>query len=455
MRISDKIKANQSKLVALKAELAEHTKSLESDENNMDIMNDMDSVMNEIEVMEKSTSILRKTEKISSEKAVAVVTTPATVVATEKSVLTDFMVKSALTVLEAHATGITLSASIQKRYSNDAVMKKAGVIVKGQQDPAFTNVAEWAQELVQDGFGAFMDLIAVDSIVGQLPLSRYTFANYGSLKIPTRAKRYPDDKNLAGAWTAEGSAIRIGAATLGSVTLSPKKLAVIGTFSREIFERSTPNIESLIRRFMIEDTTIAIDTQFISATAATTVAPGGVLHGVTPIVSGGSTPDKIAADLSAAITAMIGAGGGVKPYFIMNPALQSRIAFMQNSVGTPAFPEAVTGNNLRNIPVVTSLTVPATTILLVDADSIGIAGGTPQFLGSNQATLHEEYVAADTKPIVGAGTGTAGATDLADIANPVRSLYQTDSLALRMVMDLDWSVLRDPAASAQVITTIA
>ena len=437
----------QAELVALNDTLAVQKKELSADENNVDMIMAMGDTMDNIDAISKQLDILDRSEGKAKAMAKPTHHTPAEVV--KEFDAEEFIVKSALVTLESFATNISVEEAINKRYGKDEIMKGAGqFMTKGAQNPAMTNVASWAEELVQEGFGAFLDMIAVDSVVAQLPLTRYTFNGYGSLKIPTRTKRYPEDKNLAGAWTKEGDPIRVGAATLGSITLTPKKLGVIGTFTREIFERSTPNIETLIRSFMLEDTSIAIDTLFIGATAATASAPAGILHGVTAITSSGSTPDKIAADLSKAITAMTAAGGGRTPYFIMNPARKMDLAFALNSVGTPAFPELANGT-LRNIPIATSLTVPMAEIILVDASAIGIAGGVPQFLASNQATVHEEYVAADVKPIVD-GSTAPGVT-----ANPVRSLYQTDSLALRMVIDIDWSVLRDPAASAQVINAIA
>jgi len=449
MRISDKIKSHQTKLNGLRDELTTLKSAFEADSNNVETLTDMESVMADIEVNEKALNILSKSEQMDSTKAVATIPNSNIDVKMEEKDYTDFMVKSALVTLESFALGISVSESIEKRYGTDKFMKGASQFVtKGAQDPAFTNVPTWAEELVQNGFSAFMDLIAVDSVVGQLPLTRYSFDGYGSLTIPTRTKRYPADKNLAGAWTKEGDPIRIGAATFGSTKLSPKKLGVIGTFTRELFERSTPNIEVLIRKFMLEDTSIAIDTLFISATAGVAdKSPAGILVGVTPITSGGSTPDKLAADMSKAISDMMAAGGGSRPVWIMNPARKAQLRFLQNSVGTSAFPELASGVLLDH-QIATSLTVPLAEIILVDADAIGIAGGLPKFLASNTATLHEEYVAADVKPIVdGAGTPVT--------ASPVRSLYQTDSLSLRMTIDMDWAVLRDPAASAQIINAIA
>jgi hypothetical protein len=73
-------------------------------------------------------------------------------------------------------------------------------------------------------------------------------------------------------------------------------------------------------------------------------------------------------------------------------------------------------------------------VLLIDAaDFIIIEGGAPRFDVSDQATLHLE----DSAPLA---IGTAGAPPT--VAAPVRSLFQTDSMALRMVMDLNWGLRR-------------
>jgi hypothetical protein len=67
--------------------------------------------------------------------------------------------------------------------------------------------------------------------------------------------------------------VRQGAFT--SQTFTPKKLAVISTFTREIAEHSTPAIEGLIRNAMQEDTSVAVDTVLLDATAASTTRPAG------------------------------------------------------------------------------------------------------------------------------------------------------------------------------------
>ena len=74
------------------------------------------------------------------------------------------------------------------------------------------------------------------------------------------------------------------------------------------------------------------------------------------------------------------------------------------------------------------------TVIAIDAaDFVSVGGEGPRFEISDQATLHFE----DTAPadiVSGASPGTA--------ATPVKSLWQTDSLALRLILPINWTVRR-------------
>ncbi len=450
------MKLPKDRIIELNADIS--TKSAE-----LDTLNAIDELtgvqMDEMEVLNasltKSKALVTRFEKMENSNFSETKRVPVTVVKEkefDKKDVSDFIVKSALVSLEAGITGISVDESIAKRYGKDEMIKSAAsfITTKAAQDPAMTTVPEWAGALVRDGFAAFLDLIQPRSVVAQLPLERYAFNGYHSLKIPKRVSMYPTDKNLAGAFVGEGEPIRIGAAQLGSATLTPKKLAVIGTFTSEMFEQSTPNIETAIKKWMIEDTSIMIDTLFFDAVAGTTVRPAGLTNGVTAIPATGATIDKIDADLEAAMAAMEAAGAGSNMRWVMSSANARKLASLRNATGDAAYPTmsggagSCGGGSLLCAGVISSTTIASDKVYLVDVDSIAIAGGTPQFMASAQATLHEEYDAASVLPIVD-GTGTA--------AKPVRSLYQSDSHAIRLIEPLDWTVLRDGAV--QVITGFA
>jgi hypothetical protein len=62
-----------------------------------------------------------------------------------------------------------------------------------------------------------------------------------------------------------------------------------------------------------------------------------------------------------------------------------------------------------------------------------VTGDTPRFAVSNEATLHEE----DTTPLPLSATGTPNT-----VAAPMRSLFQTDSIAIRLSLYVTWAMRR-------------
>ena len=84
--------------------------------------------------------------------------------------------------------------------------------------------------------------------------------------------------------------------------------------------------------------------------------------------------------------------------------------------------------------MIQSCTVPAGTVIAIDAaDYISIEGDSPRFEVSDQAMLHME----DTNPL---HIGTAGTP--ATVAAPVQSMFQTDCIALKMVLPMNWAMAR-------------
>jgi HK97 family phage major capsid protein len=205
---------------------------------------------------------------------------------------------------------------------------------------------------------------------------------------------------------AEGAPIPVRQGAFSSQTFTPKKMAVISTFTREIAEHSTPAIEGLIRNAIQEDTSVALDTVLLDATAASTTRPAGLRNGVSTLTatSGGGFA-ALVGDLKQFVAALITASNGNlrQPVWIMNEIQALSIATTQNAGGD--FPFAMrrsTRTASRAIPVILSSTVTAGMVLLVDAaDFVVIEGGAPRFDVSDQATLHME----DTTPLA---IGTAG-----------------------------------------------
>jgi hypothetical protein len=230
----------------------------------------------------------------------------------------------------------------------------------------------------------------------------------------------------------EGLAIPVRQGAFTSQTLIPKKMAVITTWTREMDEHSIPAIEGLLREAIQQDTSVAVDSVLIDANPATVIRPAGLLNGVS--VTGATAGGGITAlvgDIVGLINAISAATyGNVRNLVWLVNQTDMLRASLLSAPNTGIFPfrDEIRGGTLATVPFIDSATVPAKTMVLVDAaDFVVVGGDAPRMEISDQATLHME----DTNPQELVASPST-------VAAPQRSLFQTDSLALRMVLPLNW-----------------
>jgi HK97 family phage major capsid protein len=328
----------------------------------------------------------------------------------------------------------SIENALRVHYKND---EKVLAVLKAAVNPAQTTVAGWAQELIQTANQGFLDRLLPSSIYPTLSGrgSKYTFSNSaGIIKIPTRTTT----QTLAGAWVAEAAPKPVKRLSFSSITLNPYKLAVISTFSEEMAAYSTPAIEGIIREAMGNDTGVALDTYIIDAVAASAgVRPAGLLNGVTPITASVLTTatDKMIADLKALVGALVAAGStGDNIVILVNPAQAISMNFAMTTTGDFLFDGPAGAGARFGVTILASSTVAAGRVIAIDCNELATAtGDTPRFAISNEATLHEE----DTTPLA---IGTTGSP--ATVAAPARSLFQTDSIAIRLTLYVSWAMRR-------------
>jgi len=119
------------------------------------------------------------------------------------------------------------------------------------------------------------------------------------------------------------------------------------------------------------------------------------------------------------------------------------LGLVQTTTGDFLFanPEQV-GSKFLGARFIVSATCPAGRVIAVDAaDFASAQGDQPRFAVSTDATLHEE----DTTPLA---LGTTGSPNV--VAAPMRSLFQTDAVAVRMSLYVSWVMRR-----AGMVQTIA
>jgi HK97 family phage major capsid protein len=430
MSISDKVVAAEQAAVEAKDKLVELTKSFDESADDAGLV----AIEEQSEAVEKATQQLatyRKAESALASKA-ASFDAPSIVKSVKSREPIDYVLASAVCAFESFVTRKSFDQVMEERYGQDDHLKAvAGGVVKGASAPAMSNVDGWAAELSRESYGAFLDLLQPESVIPNVPMNRFEFQGFSAINIPGRAAT----PNLAGAFRAEGDPIPVKQAATMKTVLTPKSMGVISTFTQECLRRSTPSIEALIRKWIVEDTAVALDNQFLGNSAATTLAPAGLqnLAGSNTSASTGSTHDAIVADVKGMVQSMTASNLGRRPVWIMHPSNLIALNMTLTAVGTPAFPETAS-NSLYGMPVVTSTTVPLDVVYLVDASEMAIAFSGPQFLGTDVASVHME----DTTPLpIVDGAGT--------VAAPVRSLYQSNSSGLRMTLETDWSMTRDGA----------
>jgi HK97 family phage prohead protease/HK97 family phage major capsid protein len=342
----------------------------------------------------------------------------------------DFLVRAGVVHFLARMRQQNPLEAMQAVYGNDEMTE---VVLRAVTNPANTTTPGWAAELVQQANLDFIDRLMPESIYTRLSNLgvRFSFGANASLKIPARA----NTPKLAGSWVGEGAPKPVRRIGLTTITLTPKKLAVISTFTEELAMHSVPAIEAVIRQAMADDTMESIDSYLLDDVAGSVVRPAGLLNGVTPLTpdANPSGPLAMIADFKALVGAITANGGGRNIAIIMNPVQSMGVNWAQSSTGEFIFNQAEAAQRL-NVTFLVSNTVPADTVIAVDAADFASANGdTPRFSISDQATIHEE----DTTP---APLVTGGATPAT--ASPIRSLWQTDTVGVRMTLYVEWAMRR-------------
>jgi hypothetical protein len=207
-------------------------------------------------------------------------------------------------------------------------------------------------------------------------------------------------------------------------------MGVIVAFSKELANSSTPAIEAIVRQAILEDTAAALDPILLDATASSTSRPAGLLNGVSAAAAGYAGGDYAAvrADFQALLQPFFTANAADNITVVINPAQGLALSLMEGPVGDPNWFQRIRDR----VTIIESTSATAGRLVALRNSDFVAAGGNPAFDVSEQATIHME----DTTPLeIVSGTGPT-------TADPVRSLWQTNSMGVRMVLDVSWTMRR-------------
>jgi len=457
MSLSERIQALQEELIGLQDVQAPlHKKLTEDEELTEEEATQFDETSAEIAALNVKIGRLRETEKSLGIKAQASTTQQTTLpnpgVVTERRLPKknekpmDLFVKMGVIAFLAHVQHKTTEQVRLERYPERADIE---AVLKAVTNPAQTTVATWAAELVETANADWLETLQPMSVYAQLTAlgTRFTFDRYGQIKVPRRNRPIRAPGDLRGSFIGEGQPIPVRRGSFGSITLIPHKFGVISTFTREMAMHSTPAIEGLIREGILEDSAIALDEVLLDAVAADAIRPAGLLYGVTAVPgAAGGGPDAMADDFGALMQPFIAANAADRLVLLINPVNTFKLMWATTPLGVYPFRDQVSRGNLAGVPLIQSTNVGAKDLIMLRAaDFTSSSNDTPEFDVSDVATLHEDDGGYPTDNALRPGTTTVlPIVDGAGVAaKPVRSLWQTASIGVRMLQDVDWAMRRE------------
>jgi HK97 family phage prohead protease/HK97 family phage major capsid protein len=433
MNISQQIEDVQTRLNTARDALLAHVQEPNHD------LDEAASLNEEVEFLERDLASKQRTERSLALRAAeqpaqgtaVAVRRPLSVAqaATDKA---DYLWRAATAGFIARATQRTIEDVLRERYPqekyNDA--EATGWVTRAAISGALTTVPGWAQELVTQGTGGFMQTLYPMSVFPRLA-AQGTALTFGpdnaSIKIPSRATT----PSISASFVAEGSPLPVRRLGLTSITLQPYKMGGISVYSREMAMYSNPSIEGIIRQGMTEDTAITIDTLLLDATAASASRPAGLLFGVS--TAGTASTAKgyaaILADLALLTAPFYAANAGRNLVMIINPQQGMQLGFAPGPDGSFGWSSQFTSR----FSIIESTTVPAGKVIVLDAADFVSVNGAVEYDISEQAVLHME----DTTPLNISAVGTPNV-----VAAPVQSMWQTAQIGIRMLLNITWAMRR-------------
>jgi hypothetical protein len=288
------------------------------------------------------------------------------------------------------------------------------LMTKSAVTPATIAGSGWADSLAATSLADFLLNIGGVS-AGSALLKRclsLQFSGAASIKVPSITT-----SATGVGFVTEANPIPVRQYSVASgVTLSPRVLATISVFNREIFEHSIPSIESLIRTILAEDVGLQLDTCLFDSTAGDATRPGGLLQGISATSPTAAGDWAMLTDLEVLAGAVSPVAGNGPIIFVASPKQARRIQY---------------SNQIKNVEALASSALADKTVIAVASNCLVSAiDPAPRFEVSDAATLvmRDDPVAlgtVGTPPVIGA---------------PAHSLWQGDKIALKVRMEVSWAL---------------
>lgn len=292
-----------------------------------------------------------------------------------------------------------------------------------------TESGEWGAELVHiDRYtGDFIEYLYSRTVFDKLPLR----------EVPANVNIAGQDGAATGYWVGQSKSIPVSKADFMDVNLTPLKVAALAVVSKELLRDSSPSAEKLVRDALVEASAQRVDQTFLGAAAASNgVSPAGILNGLSAGSSSGNDIDAVIADVKALYAPFIAANNADGLQFVTTTSLSKALGLMQNALGNWAFPGlSANGGSLLGDTLVAGGNVGAGDLILLKPSDIYKIGDR----GVEVSLSTEAAIQMDNAPDGASDTPTANAS--------VVSMFQTDSVAIKVVRPLNFAKRRASAVA--------
>jgi Phage capsid family len=294
------------------------------------------------------------------------------------------------------------------------------LVTRATSAPATTFTTGWAAELVHTIVADTLDAMGAASAAAEVMRQSLTLDWNGAGVIS--APGFVASASAA-TFVKEGDPIPVRQLSEAPAQLLPYKLATISALTREMVDGS--NAEALISDALVRSMGLGLDSVFFgNAAAVTNTQPAGIRNGISTSAASASTDPfgGFFEDVSTLINA-VSAVGGNGPFILVTSA--GRLVS-----GQGRFPGKDEGSAPLIIPIASSQLGSDIMIAIAPQGLVAALSAEPEIEAGNAATI-----VMDTAPVT------------PDTTQPTKSMWQTNSIALKVRWPVTWA-LRDSRAVA-------
>lgn len=329
--------------------------------------------------------------------------------------------KNAYQVMQEYYSGdndamFVLRAAISLSEERNALLEQ-----RAATSPASTT--GWGSELAALSVANFISSLGPQSAGASLLLRgmQFTFENAAmQISVPSP----PASADRVG-FVGQGQAIPTHQPEIaGGKVLKVNKFGTIVAFNREPLLYTQPNVEELVRQVLAESVALSLDKAMFDDNAASALRPAGLRKDINTTVAAeeqSTLQGTVIKDVQTLAAAVSTVAGSSPICLVASPAQAIALRlYLGRDSGFEIFP-----SNSLSAGIVVAI---ASNCIASACDPL------PRFDVSDTATLHQATDAHDN-------------IDSAAVGENTISMWQTDRVALRLIMEVSWC-LRDPAGLA-------